>query len=557
MGGRRFGVVASALTVWLSSAAPAMADEWWPVGILPGPVSCAALALPGRAGAWPLPMHFPNVGIGLFTMPFAPPEVAARLPQRIDLRTADGGFNEAWQYAVLDHNLYIKAVDGESGWRIPPVPDCLRGRISGISVDRSRLAALGLDGHIYTLESADETPELWWWTGRFGSPVWLDPSGQRVRPESRAWSFSWLDPEYVQLVPFRQQGFWTDTAGHDQPVGGAGVTNVFVLSPEGNRITMLDPWLPGSDPLHPGDPVFADDYSFEMPGPLNGRFRAVNLSSSGSTTFVTNEYGDMYTRLWDFDISGADTIFFSYSYDDQDATETAPNNFEAFVSRYPDIRPFTWQYTHIQLPAPGWERQPKVPGEITSTISIHTTGGRSADRELRVEGRDGDRTGYWHKPIDPAAEWAFTANDRPLTADLLDNRASDSSALTLAPPTGVNFGYRDADGWTLTIRDFDYAADEIPMRVCAADGSCAEVSCYLANLPRTGWQPEGLSEKPRGYHGFVLAGAETWDSVPASLRPIMEQLTGSGRLRNVTLEVTADELVIRGGEGRPLTMSRF
>ncbi|MFE3618442.1 hypothetical protein, partial [Streptomyces anulatus] len=65
-----------------------------------------------------------------------------------------------------------------------------------------------------------------------------------------------------------------------------------MLSPDGNRIVILDPWLPGSDPLKISNPEFADDYSYELPGPLDGRFQAVNLSASGSTTFLINEYGD-------------------------------------------------------------------------------------------------------------------------------------------------------------------------------------------------------------------------------------------------------------------------
>ncbi|MGW4245606.1 hypothetical protein [Nocardia sp. NPDC004722] len=543
----------------VSASGPARADEWLPIGILPAPISCAALALPGRAGAWPVPMHFPNVGIGLFTMPFAPADVAARLPRRIELRTGEGGFNEVWQYALLDNNLYIKAVEGESGWRIPPVPNCLRGQITGISVDGARLVATGPEGKIYTLESADQTPELWWWTARFGAPTWLDPSGQRIRPGARAWSLSWLDPRYVELLPFRQDGFWTDTAGHEQPVGGAGVDTVFVLSPEGNRITILDPWLPGSDPLHPELPALADDYSFEMAGPRDGRFRAINLSSAGSTTFVINEYGDMYTRLWDFDISGADTVFFSYSYQDQTARDSAPNNFTGEFARFAFLRPFFAQYANIQLPPPDWIQQPKIPGEITSTVSIHQTGGHSFQRELRVEGRDDARTGFWHKPIDPNADWEFTPTDQPLMGEPLDNRATDISESTMVGPSGVHYFYRDPAGWTASIRDFDYATGRMPVRVCAAAGGCADLDTYLASTPQLGWQPEGLTETPREYHGFVVVPQQEWDALDGrspQLRSIVEQFTGTGRFRNAVIFASTTGLRLRTDEGVNLLMPR-
>ncbi|MFB8004293.1 hypothetical protein [Nocardia sp. NPDC056000] len=551
------------LTAWftilsLLCAGPAAADEYLPFGILPPVFSCAALSLPGRAGAWPVPLHYPNVGIGLWTMPLVPADIAVRLPRHIDLRTSDGGWNDAWQFALLDQNLYVKATEGESGWRIPPMPNCLRGQITGISVDGGRLAATGPEGRVYSLESADQTPEIWWWTMRFGAPIWLDPSGQRVRAGSRAWSLSWLDPVYKEVLPFRQEGTWTDTAGHDVPVGGAGVTTVYVLSPEGNRIVILDPWLPGSDPLHPEDQTLADDYSYEVPGPLNGRFRAINLSSAGSTTFVINEYGDMFTRLWDFDISGADTLFFSYSYEDQSAYDSAPNNFEHEFSRFPQLRPPFNEYANIQLPAPRWVQQPKIPGEITSTISIHQTGSRSFQRELRVEGRDDDRTGFWHKPIDPNSAWEFTPTDQPMLAPTLDNRVADTSALTLAPPSGVHYAYRDPQGWTLTTRDFDYAADEIPLRLCTSDGACATLNAMLASDTRMNWQPEGLTRTPRTYHGILgLSPDESngLDRRSSRLRPVVEQLTGTGRFRNITASATTSELTIRTSDGQEFAMT--
>ncbi|MEU0545606.1 hypothetical protein ABZ319_37605 [Nocardia sp. NPDC005978] len=554
-------LVAGLMATSVATARPAAADEWWPwSGILPEEISCAALGLPGRAGAWPLPLYSPDVGIGLLTMPPVPPDVAARLPRRIELRTDKGGFNEVWQYALLDNNLYIKAVAGESGWRIPPVPNCLRGQITGISVDGSRLMATGPEGWIYTLESADWTPELWWWTKRFGAPIWLDPSGTRVRPGSQAWSLSWLNPRYVQVLPFRHDGRWTDASGHEVPVGGAGVTTVYVLSPGGDRIAILDPWLPAGDPLHPEISELADDYSYELPGPLNGRFRAINLSSSGSTTFVINEYGDMFTRLWDFDISGADTLFFSYSYEDQSAFDAAPNNFEHEFSRFPQLRPPFNRYADIQLPAPDWIRQPKISGEITSTISIHQTGAHSHERELRVEGRDGEgRTGFWHKPIDPNADWAFTVTDQPQQADTLDNRSGDTSHLTMSPPTGVDYGYRDAEGWTVAIRDFDYAGDRITLRLCDAGGACTDVAGHLASDTRMSWQREGLSDMPRKYHGIVSVTAEEMTSLEQRaprLHALVDRLVGEGRMRNITAEATTSSLSLRTSDGEEIVMTR-
>src|ERR1700754_2744719 len=102
-----------------------------------------------------------------------------------------------------------------------------------------------------------------------------------------------------------------------------------------------------------------------MCGPYRGRFKAVNLSASGSEIFVIGARGDMFTRLYDFDISGHDPVFFQYAYDNQRGRgDGAP----------------------IQLPAEPWKRQPKIPGTITSQISIHKVGRDSVHRILRVEG---------------------------------------------------------------------------------------------------------------------------------------------------------------------------
>ncbi|MFD6221113.1 hypothetical protein [Nocardia asteroides] len=200
-------------------------------------------------------------------------------------------------------------------------------------------------------------------------------------------------------------------------------------------------------------------------------------------------------------------------------------------------------------------RQPKVPGEITSTISIHTTGGRSEQRELRVEGRDGGRTGFWHKPVD-TGDWSFTADDRPLSADLLDNRPGDTSALTMVGPTGVHYDYRDPAGWSLRLRDYDYADDVMPMRLCAADGACADLSLFLAGTPRFGWQPEGLSDTPRTYHGLLQVPESEWNALSPALRAVAEGLTGPDRAANVMATSNTAEFTLRTTEGFQAVLRR-
>ncbi len=141
------------------------------------------------------------------------------------------------------------------------------------------------------------------------------------------------------------------------------MSHIWGLRSGGQRLTFWDPWLPL-------------DESYEMCGPHRGRFKAVNLSASGSFVFVVGRDGDLFTRLYDFDISGHDPVFFRYSYEDQRGKGDG---------------------SPIQLPAAPWVEQPKVPGAITSAISIHKVGEGTIHRILRVEGTRDGQTGYWER----------------------------------------------------------------------------------------------------------------------------------------------------------------
>ena len=137
----------------------------------------------------------------------------------------------------------------------------------------------------------------------------------------------------------------------------------------------------------------------------------------------------MFTRLYDFDISGHDAIFFKYSYEDQRGKgDSAP----------------------IQLPAAGWVRQPKIPGAITSAISIHKVGKATVHRTMRVEGIDaGGRTGYWEKDVTAlgAGAWSFHRTALPLAGRRLHNPRRDTSRRGLGRGQDIRFT-RSAPGRT-------------------------------------------------------------------------------------------------------------
>src|SRR3546814_2421295 len=86
------------------------------------------------------------------------------------------------------------------------------------------------------------------------------------------------------------------------------VSHIWSLRDDGQHYRFNDPWLPRDD-------------SYEMCGPQRGQFRGVNLSASGSTIFTINRYGDLYTRHYDFDLSGDDSLFFEYARSEEHTSE--------------------------------------------------------------------------------------------------------------------------------------------------------------------------------------------------------------------------------------------
>ncbi len=157
------------------------------------------------------------------------------------------------------------------------------------------MVALDTANRIYTMDGALKGPAAFNWTNRWGTPFWNGP-GYALPGGVRAWSWSVVSP--------LEDETWTDPAGNETAIGAGKVSHIWGLRSGGQRLTFWDPWLPL-------------DESYEMCGPHRGRFRAVNLSASGSEIFLIGRRGDLFTRLYDFDISGHDPVFFSYSYEDQ------------------------------------------------------------------------------------------------------------------------------------------------------------------------------------------------------------------------------------------------
>lgn len=384
----------------------------------------------------------------------------AQLPTRVDLRSQTRSFNRLFEFALDGGDLYAHRRGSAEPWRQVPLPPCIAGRLASISADDDELVALDVARRIYTMDNALKDPLLWNWSSRWGTPTWFGP-GYALPRGVRAWSWS--------VISKVEDGSWLDPAGNRTTIGDFKVSHIWGLRTGGRRLTFWDPWLPL-------------DESYEMCGPLRGRFESMSLSASGSEIFVVGRHGDMFTRLYDFDISGHDPIFFKYAYESQRGKgNSAP----------------------IQLPAEPWRRQPKIRGVITSAISVHKVGFGSIHRVLRVEGRRGATTGYWERDIasPPTAGWSFHATGLPLTGRRLDNPRRDTSRVGLGRAEDARY-VMERDGIRAELTNYNPYCS--PARLVVTKGQTTTTyRLHAVDGLRQQVRGRGLDDMPRAQAGAI------------------------------------------------------
>ena len=446
------GLAAPAQAQDLGGTAAETAREQSCKALYAGTVGAADEAIGGAAGPTDgLPVE-PAAGIPE-TWAVAPAELG--LPERIDLRSETETFNRRYDFVTQAGRIWVRHHAGEHGpWRAVPLPPCIEGRVAAISVDDDELIGLDDARRIFTMDNALKGAALFSWSNRWGPPFWSG-LGYALPGEVLAWSWSVISPD--------EDVHWTDPAGNHPKVGRSKVSHIWGLRDGGRRLTFWDPWLPL-------------DESYEMCGPYRGRFRAVNLSASGSTVFLVGPRGDLFTRLYDFDLSGHNALFFSYSYEDQRGKgDGAP----------------------IQLPAEPWVSQPKIRGEITSAISVHKVGKDAVHRILRVEGRRAGATGYWWRDVAwPAARrWKFRTTGVPLRRPLLANPRRDTSRLGLG--RSETRRYRSGADWI----DFNVYCS--PSRVSVGGRI---LTLHHVDGLRQQSRSRGLDDTPRELYGALEDG---------------------------------------------------
>ena len=431
-----------------------------------------------------------------------PTTAPADLPEAIHLRSTTATFNRRYWFVLRDGQIYFKSnaeqTAIEQPWAPLPTPGCFAGDTRAISVDDDELIAIDSERQIFTMDGALGDPALFNWTVRWGPLFWT--GGGRALPPGEKWSWSVSSP--IEDVTF------TDPAGNAHTVGSGKVSHIWQLSRRGQRLTYMDPWLPS-------------DESYEMCAPHRGRLRSRAISASGSTVFVINRFGDMFTRLYDFDISGHNSFFLDYAYEDQRGLADPL----------------------IQIPAEPWKEQPKIPGRITSSISIAKRGTGSVHRTLRVEGRRGGRAGYWEKDVvrRGSRAWRFVATGDPLSGRPLANSGADTSGRGLGSSEDAVYE-GEAGEITVRIANFNVYCTPARLRVELAGGTQVDLTLHTTDDVRQSPRARGLDNEPRLVNGSIEAPRSVLASRDRKVRAFVERYLTGGQFTPARIDATRAEL---------------
>lgn len=453
-------------------------------------------------------------------------KVQNKLPKHVYFRDNNGGFNREFEVCLYNGNLYIRHRNVDEKWRVAPVPKALKGHIAAISVDADEIMALDENNWIYTMVGLFDDTDQWTWSRNWGEVFDIGTGYQVINGENGQWSLSNIDPDYDLT--------YTDIDGRLHDVGGAGCTQIFMKDPEDpTKIYFLDPWLPA-------------DESREIGTPYHSRFKVQSFSSSASMTFVINKYGDMFTRLFDYDLSGSDEVFFEYSWFSQVNVKDATEN--SWSERLTSAK--------IRLPSPSWEQQPKIDGTITDRISVESTAQGSQNRRLKVEGKRKGHTGYFTKLVNDKT-WKFVRTDEPLQGTVLQNSTKDTSKKDLAPKSGLHYkgtvkGTSAAGNYkaTITVKDFAYNDHEQDARITVGDVTIpAKLYNEYGNLGHATtqvitWRPTGFGDALRRYTCALVLTKANYEKLATTEegRAFLEGFMSGKRIRPLSLQANVHGL---------------
>jgi len=339
-------------------------------------------------------------------------------PLYVFFRDKDLTFNSKYNFYLKNQRLYFSKRDHNKNlavgkWTQVSIPKGVTPK--KIEADSDILILTAKNGQIYKANNAfDDNFKSPNFSKKWGYILGRWPPGMKIAPKYKKWALSSVNP--------KEDKFYTDDLKNYHGVA-KGITHIFLLGEQGQEIIFLDPWLP-------------PDYSYRICSPLHGKMSSTAISSSASTIFLINKYGDMFYRIYDFDIGGSN--------DKQFKSTFIPHKAKGKVSWKEIKGSWTARNSTRYISKIGWTAIPKIKNaKITDRITVIRKGPGMVSRVFRVEGRRGGKTGYFeivHVNKTPFRKWKFVETGHKIRGSILDNKSFDNSKNSLGPKNfALNF----------------------------------------------------------------------------------------------------------------------
>ncbi|MDR2607356.1 MAG: hypothetical protein LBC57_03105 [Treponema sp.] len=392
---------------------------------------------------------------GDFPRTYSEENINGDFPEAVYIKTRTQTFNTYHYYLLHEGRIWYKSIDpslepkewiifGKTGVPRNAKPGFRKtDAVTEISADADELTALSAEGgfYRYCFDTRISRP----------SNVWIDRQGWPEQEQlyidmrlakNRSWA---LGKRNMHVL------YYEDPFGNQHHNGVQEIATTYVLLEDGQEICYSDTGLPS-------------DFSRNFIGPERGTFRAAALSASGSSMFVINEEGRMYTRIADFDIVGCDPMFFKYTYIPY-TSGLKGNNYLSNLTEW-------------GLPSEDWRVQPRIPlsgkAAITRHITILQNGQGNEARELRVAGfNEYGQTGYWTKAIF-AGSWDFKTAPLYFHEKAILNATESETGQSLDRSMDGYWwnGNRREDNWTYEIPNFNILEGDCDLRVTRYNETC-------------------------------------------------------------------------------------
>lgn len=273
------------------------------------------------------------------------------------------------------------------------------------------LFAVDKNGEIWRVENIHQKPETFFWLRAFGWPFSKGPGINIDLNSVTAFTPSSASKSTV--------GYYVDPSGDKVE---RFITHLYTTLKNDGFIHHTDPWTP-ADWLY-RFPMPIENGSLLLPSLKGISGYAVGLSASASVVGLINAQG-VYTINYDFDINGANPLVIYKPFD----TEHHRRISKLFFNKYEPIA----------LPAPGWNKQPEIPGLHTANILmdvLYNADGsvvQGGERILSVIGLEGEIPGRWVKKLTDA-NWEFYPDPSLSVAQIKANGINDEVVDTRPVP---------------------------------------------------------------------------------------------------------------------------